>query len=131
MAENVNIYITATHILLANTPPNEDYALIGPYTQTTLYQAIASFPDLKHPCKVYTLIHAQTKEIVRTHDLAQFSEQRNLPKAQINQLKYGTRKSSKNWYLVPDGEKDPLEFLKQKLAKQAYGKNVFARRMFS
>jgi len=131
MAENVNIYITATHILLANTPPNEDYALIGPYNQTTLYQTIASFPDLKHACKVYTLIHGLTKEIVRTHDLAQFAIQRNLPKAQILALKAGVNKSAKKWFLVPDGHcHEPEVYLKRKLGNIDFHKKLFARKMF-
>jgi hypothetical protein len=117
--------------LLLHEPPKEEHALIGPYSQTRLKETIASFPELKHPMHVYVLIHKQSKEVVRTHDLAQFSKERNLPKAQIDQLKYGIRKSAKGWYLVPkENEKDPEAFLKQKLDKQAYGKQVFARRMF-
>jgi hypothetical protein len=118
--------------LLLHEPPKEEHALIGPYSQTRLKETIASFPELKHPMHVYVLIHKQSKEVVRTHDLAQFSEERNLPKAQILALKAGVNKSAKGWFLVPkEYHSSPEEFLNRKLKNIDFHKKLFARKMFS
>lgn len=126
----MNIYITEAKIITSQHPPKEEHALIGKYTKQLLLDTIKEFPELEHNCQVYTLIHALTKEVVKTVDLASFSEERNLNKSCVNQLKYKSRVSYKHWNLVPNN-RDPLEYLDETLKRKERQRKSFSKRLLS
>lgn len=125
MPEEVNIYITNTHILLANTPPNEDHALIGPYDKTTLSDTIASFPDLRPPIETIRFYHPE-HGLVGTYDLRQFAELNKLDYNRLKAIIQSPGKTTKGWMFIPKGEPEAIRFYNFKLNARKWSKSKYS-----